>query len=145
MVHGTSLISAPSLSVRVSKQSKPPSRGKGPMKSMATESPRLSGTGSGCKGPIGLVVEDLFCWHSTAHAGRNISIKWLQGLGAYGASSRNDTGFHSFYRNQNGQGCHGPAKKESLKGCLPSGLQDGYPGTKGRLLISGFSCHVRLR
>ena len=65
MVHRINLTSAPSLSVNVSKQSKPSSGGEGPMKSMATESPQLSGTGRGCKGPIGLVVKDLFRWHST--------------------------------------------------------------------------------
>ena len=35
-----------------------PSFGKGPMKSMATESPRCFSMGRGCKGPIGFAVDD---------------------------------------------------------------------------------------
>jgi hypothetical protein len=34
------------------------------MKSMATESPQASGTGSGCSGPVVAVVFDLFYMHS---------------------------------------------------------------------------------
>jgi hypothetical protein len=58
----------PSLSVMVRMEWKPLSFGKGPMKSMATESQRWSGTGSGWRGPTGLVVRDLFRWQS-AQAG----------------------------------------------------------------------------
>ena len=57
-------MSKPSLSVIVSMQSKPLSLGKGPMKSIAIESQRLSGIGRGWRGPNGLVVQDLFRWQS---------------------------------------------------------------------------------
>ena len=45
-------------------QSKPSSRGRGPIKSMATLSPQSSGIGSGCKEPAGFLVDDLFCRQS---------------------------------------------------------------------------------
>lgn len=51
---------APSLSVMVTIMSKPSLEGRGPMKSMATESNLLSGTGRGCSGPGTLAVVDLF-------------------------------------------------------------------------------------
>lgn len=44
--------------------SKPLSKGKGPMKSMATELQRASRMGSGCSRPHGFEVEDLFHWQS---------------------------------------------------------------------------------
>ena len=56
-------MSAPSLSVVVRIQSIPLSVGKGPIKSIATLSPRLFGTGKGCKGLGRFVVGDLLCWH----------------------------------------------------------------------------------
>ena len=40
----------------------PLSTGRGPMKSIATESQWSSGMGRGWSGPIGLVVVDLICW-----------------------------------------------------------------------------------
>lgn len=58
---GTNRISEPRQSVNVMMLSKPWSRGRGPMKSIATESQRRAGIGNGCDGPIGLVVDDLFC------------------------------------------------------------------------------------
>lgn len=57
-------MSAPSRSVIVMIPSKPRSVGNGPMKSIATESPRWSGTGSGCRGPVGFVVRLLLRAHS---------------------------------------------------------------------------------
>ena len=51
-------------SVMVKMQSNPLSMGKGPMKSSEIESQRSSGTGRGCKGPEGFVVELLFRIHS---------------------------------------------------------------------------------
>ena len=47
VVHGMILTSDPERSVNVVIQSKPLSSGKGPMKSIATESQRSSGTGKG--------------------------------------------------------------------------------------------------
>ena len=41
-------------------QSKRLSRGRGPIKSMATLSPWSSGIGRGCKEPAGFLVDDLF-------------------------------------------------------------------------------------
>ena len=35
------------------------------MKSIVTEDPLESGTGSRCKGPGDFVVQDLFCWQSS--------------------------------------------------------------------------------
>jgi hypothetical protein len=64
VLHGASWMSAPSLSVIVTMQSKLSSFGNGLMKSIATESKRLFGTGSGCSGPVGLQVRFLFHWHS---------------------------------------------------------------------------------
>src|SRR6266702_838079 len=61
---GIRRISEPRRSVRVRIMSKPLSLGSGPMKSIATESHRLLGTGSGCNGPMGLVVRDLLRWQS---------------------------------------------------------------------------------
>lgn len=61
---GTRRISAPSQSVIVIILSWPCSSGSGLMKSMEMESPCLSGTGSGCSGPAGLVVRLLFLAHS---------------------------------------------------------------------------------
>src|SRR6266404_1030857 len=61
---GTSRTSDPDRSVRVRIMSKPRSGGNGPMKSMATESQRWSGMGSGWSGPTGLDVRALFRWHS---------------------------------------------------------------------------------
>ena len=49
-----------SRSVKVMIESKPLSMGKGPIKSIATESPRCSGMGRGWRGPNGLFVRDLF-------------------------------------------------------------------------------------
>jgi len=49
-----------SLSVIVRIQSNPLSTGNGPIKHIATLSPRASGIGRGCKGPAGLLVADLF-------------------------------------------------------------------------------------
>jgi hypothetical protein len=53
-----------SRSVIINIQSKPLSIGKGPMKSIKIESPQSSGTGRGCRGPVGLDVELLFHMHS---------------------------------------------------------------------------------
>src|SRR5271168_2009358 len=103
IVHGTSRTSEPSLSVSVSKQSKPSSGGNGPIKSIATESQRPSGTGKGCKGPISLVVEDLLRWHSTqegTYADSRSLCMW--------ASSMNCEGFCNFFRIRNDPSCHGP-------------------------------------
>ena len=52
-------ISEPERSVNVRIMSKPSSTGSGLMKSMATESQRQLGTGKGCKGLTGLVVQPL--------------------------------------------------------------------------------------
>ena len=56
---GTIWISEFNRSVHVTIESKSPSLGKGPMKSIATESPRCSGMGSGWRGPNGFFVVDL--------------------------------------------------------------------------------------
>ena len=53
-------MSDPSRSVKVIIVSNPESLGSGPMKSIATESQRASGIGSGWRGPVGRVVLDLF-------------------------------------------------------------------------------------
>ena len=53
-------MSEPSLSVIDKIQLKLSSSGRGPMKSIATLSPRSSGIGRGCRGPVGFRVEDLF-------------------------------------------------------------------------------------
>src|ERR1700678_1889632 len=50
-------ISDPRRSVIVSMQLWPLSVGRGPMKFMDTESHRSSGTGRGCRGPVGFFVE----------------------------------------------------------------------------------------
>lgn len=63
VLHGASWISAFSLSVMVTMVLKSLSLGSGPMKSIATESNRLSGTGRGCRGPPGFEVVFLFYWH----------------------------------------------------------------------------------
>ena len=47
VVHGTIQMSEPKLSVIVIIQSNPLSTSKGPIKSIATKSPHLSGTGNG--------------------------------------------------------------------------------------------------
>jgi len=60
----TNWISLPSWSVKVTIQFMPSSSSSGPMKSIATESPCLSGTGRGCNSPYGLIVADLLCWQS---------------------------------------------------------------------------------
>ena len=60
VVVGTIRISDPSQSVNVTRLSYPSSIGRGPMKSIATESQWSSGTGSGCSGPMGFAVLDLF-------------------------------------------------------------------------------------
>src|ERR1700761_7116833 len=57
---GMMWMSEPDLSVKVTMLLEPSSGGSGPMKSIATESQRWSGTGSGCSGPTGFVVRDLF-------------------------------------------------------------------------------------
>jgi hypothetical protein len=63
-LHGTRWMSALSLSVIETIILKPLSLGNSLMKSMATKSPRTSGTGRGCKGPVVAVVFDLFRMHS---------------------------------------------------------------------------------
>lgn len=61
LVHvGIILISAPRRSVIATMQLNPPSSRRGPTKSIATQSPHPCGTGRGCNGLIGDVVEDLF-------------------------------------------------------------------------------------
>ena len=60
---GASRISAPRRSVMVSMVSFPPSSRSGLTKSKATASKRASGTGRGCNGPVGLVVQLLLHWH----------------------------------------------------------------------------------
>ena len=64
VVVGMMRILDPRWSVNVMMLLWPPSGGNGPMKSIATESQWLSGMGSGCSGPIGFDVFDLFHWHS---------------------------------------------------------------------------------
>ena len=56
-------ISEPSQSVMDKIQSTFLSKGNGLMKLIATLSPWVSGMGRGCKGPVGLCVEDLLCRH----------------------------------------------------------------------------------
>jgi len=63
-LHANSCMSAPSLSVMLTIALNPSSLGRGPTKSMATESNLLSGIGRGCKGPARLEVLALFCWQS---------------------------------------------------------------------------------
>ena len=63
-VEGIICMSEPKRSVKVIIESKPLSKGRGPMKSIATESQRESGIGNGWRGPIGLEVVDLFRWQS---------------------------------------------------------------------------------
>lgn len=58
-VQGAICMSAPRWSIMVTIVSKPSSFGNGPMKSIATESNCLSGTGNGWRGPAVLDVEDL--------------------------------------------------------------------------------------
>ena len=65
---GIICMSEPRRSVNVMMVSNPLSNGRGPMKSIATESQRSSGTRRGWSGPIGLVVCDLFLWQA-AHDG----------------------------------------------------------------------------
>lgn len=55
---------APSWSVMVTITLYPSSLGSGPMKSIVTDSKCLSGMGSGWRGPAGLEVQHLLCWHS---------------------------------------------------------------------------------
>ena len=59
---GASRTSAPRRSVMVRIVSFPSSLGRGPTKSNATASNRASGTGRGCRGPVGLVVQLLLHW-----------------------------------------------------------------------------------
>lgn len=54
----------------------PLSIGNGPMKSNAIDSNILSGTGNGCNGPGGHVIQDLFYWHS-GHDGMYPSINFF--------------------------------------------------------------------
>ena len=56
-------ISAPMQSVIDKMQLNPKSSFSGPMKSIVMDFPQPSGTGSRCKGPGVVDVEDLFCWH----------------------------------------------------------------------------------
>jgi hypothetical protein len=65
IVVGMICISALRWLVIVSMQSKLPSIGSGPMKSMAMLHPHTSGTGNGCRGPGSLDVLDLFHRQST--------------------------------------------------------------------------------
>lgn len=65
VVVGTILISALRWSVMATMQLNPPSSGSGPTKSMATQSSRFSGTGKGCREPIGEEVADLFRWQDS--------------------------------------------------------------------------------
>ena len=62
VVQGRMWTSEPKRSVSVTMQSKPSSTGNGPIKLIATESHHSSGTGKGCSGPMGFVVDvdDLF-------------------------------------------------------------------------------------
>ena len=63
-VVGMICISDPRWSVKVIIVSNLLSMGRGPMKSMATESLQESEMGKGCKGPTGFVVLHLLLWQS---------------------------------------------------------------------------------
>jgi hypothetical protein len=62
---GIICMSDPSQSIIVKMQLKPSSSSSHLTKSIATDVPRLSGTGNGCNGPFGFDVDDLLHWQST--------------------------------------------------------------------------------
>lgn len=97
---GISRTSDPRRSVIVSRQLKPLSRGKGPTKSIATLSRRLSGIGSGCRGPAGLLY-----WICFTGKGHNQECKTIRDPYACWASSTRRGVLHMIYQLQSVPEC----------------------------------------
>ena len=106
VVLGMIRMSEPRRSVKITMELYPSSSGSGPTKSMATESHLSSGTGKGCKGPIGLDVSDLFLG-DRHRSERMLSLGPCACLG----NRMMNVVFHMSFVCQNVQGGHGQFDK----------------------------------